>query len=73
MVASQEFWLPIISDFNPVGQVRLEEVERFFVDRNEKDLQRSRVQRLKLNFLSKKAKKPLLRCSMLHRLSSITA
>jgi hypothetical protein len=52
MVTPQEFWLPIISDFNPVGQVRPEEVERFFVDRNEKDPQRSRVQRLKLNFLN---------------------
>jgi hypothetical protein len=52
MVTPQEFWLPIISDFNPVGQVRPEEVKRFFVDRNEKDPQRSRVQRLKLNFLN---------------------
>lgn len=48
----QEFWLPIISDFNPVGQVRPEEVERFFVDRKEGDLQRSQVQRLKLSFLT---------------------
>jgi hypothetical protein len=52
MVTPQEFWLPIISDFNPVGQVRPEEVERFFVDRNEKDPQRSQVQRLKFNFLN---------------------
>jgi hypothetical protein len=52
MVTPQEFWPPIISDFNPVGQVRPEEVKRFFVDRNEKDPQRSQVQRLKLNFLN---------------------
>ncbi len=49
MTKAQDFWLPIINDFNPVGEVRPEEVARFFVDRKEGDRNRSRVQRLRLD------------------------
>ncbi|MGE0822797.1 MAG: hypothetical protein AB7G75_12775 [Candidatus Binatia bacterium] len=45
----QEFWRPIINDFNPVGRVRFEDVQRFFVDRHEEDPTRSIIQRLKVN------------------------
>lgn len=37
MVTVQEFWRPIINDLNPVGQVRPEDVVRFFVDRKEEN------------------------------------
>jgi hypothetical protein len=52
MATTQDFWRPIINDFNPVGEIRPDEVARFFVDRKENDPQRSRVQRLKLSFLN---------------------
>jgi hypothetical protein len=38
-----------VNDFNPVGQVRPEDVSRFFIDRKEHDRSRSLVQRLKLS------------------------
>jgi hypothetical protein len=50
METPREFWRPIVNDFRPVGQVRPEEVIRFFVDRHEDDPTRSLLQRLKLNF-----------------------
>lgn len=43
MATVEEFWRPIINDFNPIGQVRPEEVARFFVDRKENDPFRSVV------------------------------
>ncbi len=49
MATVQEFWRPIINDFNPVGPVRPEEVTRFFVDRKENDPTRSLVQLWKLS------------------------
>jgi hypothetical protein len=52
MPTVEEFWRPIINDFNPVGQARPEDVKRFFVDRSEKDPTRSLVQRLELSFLN---------------------
>lgn len=48
-MSAREFWRPIINDFNPVGRVRPEDNERFFVDRSEASPTRSMVQRLKLN------------------------
>ncbi len=54
MDTAQDFWRPIINDFNPVGQIRPDEVARFFVDRKEKDPNRSRVQRLKRSLLNSK-------------------
>jgi len=47
---AREFWRSIVNDFRPVGQVRPEEIIRFFVDRHEDDPTRSLLQRLKLNF-----------------------
>ncbi len=41
---TQEFWRSLTNDFNPVGQVRPEDVNRFFVDRKENDKTRSIVQ-----------------------------
>lgn len=52
MVTAQEFWRPIINDFQPVGPVRPEDVRRFFVDRHEADPTRSLVQQLKSNLLN---------------------
>ncbi len=49
MATAREFWRPIINDFNPVGQVRPEDVARFFVDRKEDDPTRSLFQLLKLS------------------------
>jgi len=46
----QEFWRPIINDFNPIGPVRPEDVSRFFVDRQADDPTRSPLQLLKLSF-----------------------
>ena len=43
MATAREFWRPISNDFNPVGQVRPEDVARFFVDRKEDDPTRSRA------------------------------
>ncbi|MGH9843297.1 MAG: hypothetical protein ACREEM_31540 [Blastocatellia bacterium] len=45
-----EFWTPIINDFNPVGPISFEEVNRYFVDRNEADPTRSQLRRLSANF-----------------------
>lgn len=45
----QEFWRALTNDFNPVGQVRPEDVNRFFVDRKEHDKTRSIVQLLTLS------------------------
>ncbi len=75
MITPQEFWRPIINDFNPVGQVRPEDVERFFVDRKENDPQRSQVQRLKRNFLNQREQAKPYRALLTARLplSSITA
>lgn len=50
MVTPQEFWRPIINDFQPIGPPRPDQVGRFFVDRHEDDPTRSLVQRLKSNF-----------------------
>jgi hypothetical protein len=47
---AREFWRSIVNDFRPVGQVRPEEIIRFFVDCHEDDPTRSLLQRLKLNF-----------------------
>lgn len=47
--AAEKFWRPFVNDFNPVGQVRPEDVTRFFIDRKEGDRTRSLVQRLKLS------------------------
>jgi hypothetical protein len=49
METPRQFWRPIINDFRPVGQIRPEDVDRFFVDRKEGDPTRSMVQRLKLS------------------------
>jgi hypothetical protein len=49
MATIQQFWKPIINDFNPVGQARPEDVKRFFVDRNEEDPTQSLLRQLKLN------------------------
>lgn len=46
----RDFWRPIINDFNPVEQVRVEDVARFFVDRNEDDPVRSLISSWKLKF-----------------------
>ncbi len=45
---TQAFWRPIVNDFNPVGVVRSEDVERFFVDREEQDPTRSRLRQLQI-------------------------
>jgi hypothetical protein len=50
METVHEFWRPIINDFNPLGQVRPEDIERFFVDRNEDDPTRSLLRLLDLKF-----------------------
>src|SRR5688500_15165224 len=49
IVNAKDFWRPIINDFNPVGRVRPDENERFFVDRHESEPTQSLVQRLQLN------------------------
>lgn len=50
----EDFWRPIINDFNPVGTVRPELVQRFFVDRNENDPTRSLIQQLQLDIRNKR-------------------
>lgn len=52
MTTAKEFWSPIINAFNPVGQIRPEDVTRFYVDRKQGDQQRSRVQRLKVSLIT---------------------
>ncbi|MSQ46845.1 MAG: hypothetical protein EXR78_00420 [Deltaproteobacteria bacterium] len=47
--SEEQSWQSLTNDFNPVGQVRPEEVARFFVDRKENDETRSIVQLLKLS------------------------
>lgn len=50
MQTPQEFWRPIINDFDPVGSlVRPDEVARFFIDRKAADPTGSLVQWLKQN------------------------
>ncbi len=44
----QELWRPMTNNFSPVKQVRVEDVERFFVDRNEADPVRSLIASWKL-------------------------
>lgn len=48
MPTLQDFWRPIINSFNPLEQVRVEDVARFFVDRNENDPARSLISAWKL-------------------------
>ncbi len=50
MATVQEFWRPIMNDFNPVGQVRPEDVARFFVNRHKDNPTQSPLQLLKLSF-----------------------
>src|SRR5213594_3171990 len=50
MTDAEEFWRPIINDFQPVGPVRPEQVRRFFVDRNEDDPTQSVIRQLKSDF-----------------------
>lgn len=52
MADTREFWTRIINDFNPVGEVKPDEVARFFVDRKGEGSNRSRVQRLRQNILN---------------------
>ncbi|MBI3796777.1 MAG: hypothetical protein HY268_07395 [Deltaproteobacteria bacterium] len=51
MAVAEEFWRPIVNDFNPVGPVRPEDVARFFVDRQEGDPTRSVLRLLERSFL----------------------
>jgi hypothetical protein len=51
MANAEEFWRPIINDFQPVGPVRPEQVRRFFVDRFEDDPTQSLIRQLKSDFL----------------------
>lgn len=48
MFITQECWRPIVNDFNPIGVVRPEEVERFFVDREEQAPVRSRLRQMQM-------------------------
>jgi hypothetical protein len=41
---AEDFWRPIINDFNPMGTVRPDFMQRYFVDRNENDPTRSLIQ-----------------------------
>jgi hypothetical protein len=47
MQNNEEFWRPIIRDFQPIGPVSVEEVQRFFVDRGEENPLQSPLRILK--------------------------